>query len=125
LSGFGGPAHFQPYGLTLAPLSGHAMRGMGADPGAPDPNANKDVVQMSNGAKIAVAGLGALLLAGIGWLVYKEVQLKQQIVEKGGGDALMKYELGRAAGTLAYGLTGGYRRNKKKRRKHKKHGKKH
>jgi len=119
LSGFGGPEHFQPYGLTLAPLAGHPMRGMGADPSTPDPNANKNVVQMSDGAKIAVAGLGALLLAGLGWLVYKEVQLKQQIVEKGGGDALMKYELGRAAGTLAYGLTGGYKRNKKKRRRNK------
>jgi len=129
LSGFAGPDHFQPYGLTLAPLSGHAMRGMGAEPPAPGPGqpypyAEKNVVKMSDGAKIAVAGLGALLLAGLGWIVYKEVQLKQQIVEKGGGEALMKYELGQAAGTLAFGLTGGYKRNKKMRRKHKKHAKK-
>lgn len=74
--------------------------------------------EMSTEKKVVVYSLGGLLIAGLAWLAYKEVKLQEQIVEKGGGEALMKYQLGKAAGTLAYGLTRpDYTRNKKARRK--------
>ena len=130
LGGLGAAQQFQPIGLRMPPIR-RVLSGFGADPSNATPGSVPPVLigdpnvvvlkpELGTGLKIAIFAVGGLLLAGVAWLTYKEVMFKQAVLEKGGGDALMKYELSKAAGTLAYGLTGGYKKNRKKSRKGKK-----
>lgn len=121
-----------PIGLRLPPMAGLGATsflpnagcncGYGSDAQAPRQASPGDLAA-AGGIGLLGIGLAALVVGGMGYLIYQEVQLKKQIVEKGGGEALMKYELGRAAGTVASGLfqpKDEYRRNRKGKRKGKK-----
>ena len=101
-----GVNEFPPIGVRMKPVAGF---------GATDWSTEEKVIAFS---------LGGLLLAGLAWLVYKEVKIQEKIVETSGGEGLMKYQLGKAAGTLAYGLTRPDYRSNKKKRKHRRKSKK-
>lgn len=101
-----GQADYPPINVRMKPLMG-----FGAEVSNP----------MSTEQKVIVYSLGGLVIAGLAWLAYKEVKLQEQIVAKGGGEALMKYQLGKAAGTLATGLTRPDYRPNKRHKKSKKH----
>ena len=61
-------------------------------------------VQLGKGHALLIGGLVVAGLGVIGYFAYQELQIRKRIVEQGGGEALMKYELGKAAGTAAAGL---------------------
>lgn len=117
------PSSIESLQLRVPPIAGMGltqfapMSGFGAEPpvisgdpkaGAKTP-AEPVVVNWSDipfGAKALVFGVGGLVIGGIAWMVYKEMQLKMEIVKQGGGKALAQYELGKAAGQAAVGLVG-------------------
>lgn len=128
------PKSIAPIGLSLPPMAGFGATtfmpnagcncGYGSDD-APNRQATPGELAAAGGIGLIGVGFAALVIGGMGYLIYQEVQLKKQIVEKGGGEALMKYELGRAAGTVASGLflpKDDYRRNRKGKRRSKKRG---
>lgn len=130
LGAIGIPASISPIGISLPPMAGlgcscykpgcsRCAYGIDQNPTQTDASAN---LVAAGGIGVLGFGLAALIIGGMSYLIYQEVQLKKQIVEKGGGEALMKYELGRAAGTVASGLfqPKDYRRNRKGKRKGKK-----
>lgn len=106
-------------GLTqFAPISGFGAGTEPVPPAAAKPSAAPPVIQgepqpvamswsdVPFATKALVFGVGGLLIGGIAWMVYKEMQLKMEIVKQGGGKALAQYELGKAAGQAAVGLVG-------------------
>lgn len=130
LGAVGAPTSISPIGISLPPMAGLGCScytpncpgcAYGADETPPRPATPADLAA-AGGIGLLGFGFAALVIGGMGYLIYQEVQLKKQIVEKGGGEALMKYELGRAAGTVASGLfqPKDYRRNRKGKRKGKK-----
>lgn len=117
------PSSIESLQLRVPPIAGMGltqfapMSGFGAEPPviSGDPKAMAKtpaepvVVNWSDipfGAKALVFGVGGLVIGGIAWMVYKEMQLKMEIVKQGGGKALAQYELGKAAGQAAVGLVG-------------------
>lgn len=121
------PSSIESLQLRVPPIAGMGltqfapMAGFGAEPPViyGDPKliqnlsrkapAEPVVVNWSDipfGAKALVFGVGGLVIGGIAWMVYKEMQLKMEIVKQGGGKALAQYELGKAAGQAAVGLVG-------------------
>lgn len=143
LQAFGQDEEYEPIPLNLPPISGYgaltlpAMNGYGfgaaptvqaAPPsppsGGPVEGSGKpvNVVELSTGTKMLIFGVGILAVGGLGYLIYREVQLRSEIVKSGGGRALAEYELAKAAGTVASGLFGPDRSaqpNRAKRRKKK------
>jgi hypothetical protein len=55
---------------------------------------------MSTGGKALVVGIGALLVGGIGWLIYKKTQLYHKIAEKEGSTGVIKLTAADTASTL-------------------------
>jgi len=119
---YGADDYSEPMGLQLPPIAGYGAMAMSGyhglgnpavpmvqasppmpPPGGPVPMQGQPV-QLGKGTAIIVGGLVCAVVGVIGYFAYHELKLRQQIVEKGGGEALMKYELGRAAGTAAAGL---------------------
>lgn len=118
-------------GLTQFPAAGYGEAPVPAPQGGRLLINGKPWNELSSGEKVIAGGgitlavgLGIAIIGGLAWLTVQEVKLKKQIVERGGGEALMKYELGRAAGTFAGSLgeaigggrDRGFKKNKKKRR---------
>ena len=121
---------YAPIGLDLPPIAGygaltlpatsgyHGYHGFGnpaapvptvqASPPAPPPGGPVPMqgqpVQLGKGTALLIGGLVVAGLGVIGYFAYQELQIRKRIVEQGGGEALMKYELGKAAGTAAAGL---------------------
>ena len=121
---YGADDYSEPMGLQLPPIAGYGAMARAAsgyhglgNPAVPTVQATPpspptggpvpmqgQPVQLGKGTAIIVGGLVCAFLGVVGYFAYQELQLRKQIVEKGGGEALMKYELGRAAGTVASGL---------------------
>lgn len=72
----------------------------------PPPPVQVDVKDVSPLTMFMVLGVGALVVGGIGWLVYKDIQLKFKIAEKEGASGLLKYEAGKAAASIATDVVG-------------------
>lgn len=85
--------------------------------GGPVDGSGKAVVELGTGTKVLFLGLGALVLGGIAYMFYREMQLRSEIVKSGGGRALAEYELAKAAGTVAGGLFSAPERARENRRK--------
>lgn len=107
---------YAPIGLNLPAIAGYhgfgnpaaAVPTMKASP--PEPPSGGPVpmqgqpVEINKGTALLIGGLVVAGLGIVGYFAYQELQLRKRIVEQGGGEALMKYELGKAAGTAAAGL---------------------
>lgn len=106
--------------LNVPPIAGFGLtqfapNGFGAAPTAP---ASPPVVQaqpqpiqvdlkeVSPLVMFMVLGVGSLVVGSIGWLVYKDIQLKFKIAEKEGAAGLLKYEAGKAAASIATDVAG-------------------
>ena len=125
---YGAEDYSEPMGLQLPPIAGYGAmtlpsmsgyHGLGtppsvpvqtvqatppaSPPGGPVPMQGQPV-QLGKGHALLIGGLVVAGLGVIGYFAYQELQIRKRIVEQGGGEALMKYELGKAAGTAAAGL---------------------
>lgn len=125
LNGYGDiEPSFQPIGLAVPPIEGYGQyHGMGSlaafgtpplappvvQAAPPPPPSGSNIegsgqpikIDIDAGTKFVLVGLAGLLFAGLGWMFYKEIKLKEEIVKSGGGKALAEYELAKAAGTAA------------------------
>ena len=102
IAGFG-LTQFAPNGLGTA--LGRAIEQPPVVQAQPQP-IQVDLKEVSPLVMFMVLGVGSLVVGSIGWLVYKDIQLKFKIAEKEGAAGLLKYEAGKAAASIATDVAG-------------------
>lgn len=119
------PIHGVPLNLYDTPqhLPYVPLRGMGAGPdGLGALGVDVNVNPLSTGEKVLLGAVVLGVLAGVGWLIYKKVQLTQTIAEKEGAKGVLALEAGEVGlGLLSAAGHKAFERNKPRRRRRRHH----